>query len=45
MAKQVVSRREFLERKGIMGGPGAAYYGMTKFGFLLVVSVYYVLGP
>ena len=32
MTKEALSRREFLERLGILGGLGALYYGMTNFG-------------
>jgi hypothetical protein len=32
MEKKDISRREFLERMGILGGLGAAYYGMAQFG-------------
>ena len=31
MEKMDISRREFLERMGLLGGLGAAYYGMAQF--------------
>ena len=31
MEKNDISRREFLERMGLLGGLGAAYYGMAQF--------------
>ncbi len=34
MTTEAISRREFLERLGILGGLGALYYGMTGFGLL-----------
>ena len=34
MTTEAISRREFLERLGMLGGLGALYYGMTKFGLL-----------
>jgi len=35
-----LSRRQFLERMGILGGFGAAYYGMGKFGLLPLARAY-----
>ena len=34
MTTEAISRREFLERLGILGGLGALYSGMTGFGLL-----------
>ena len=34
MKTETISRREFLERLGALGGLGALYYGMTGFGLL-----------
>jgi len=34
MKKEDISRREFLERMGVLGGLGAAYYGMAQCGML-----------
>lgn len=34
MTAEAISRREFLERLGVLGGLGALYYGMTGLGLL-----------
>lgn len=34
MEKKNISRREFLERMGVLGGLGAAYCGMARYGLL-----------
>jgi monoamine oxidase len=40
MKRKVLSRRQFLEPMGILGGLGAAYYGMANFGLLPLLQAY-----
>ena len=40
MQEKNFSRREFLERMGVLGGLGAVYYGMSKYGLLPLASAH-----
>ena len=40
MTQEDLSRRQFLERMGTLGGLGAVYYGMAKFGLLPLAQAY-----
>ena len=40
MNRRVLSRRQFLQRMGTLGGLGAAYYGLANFGLLPLAQAY-----